>query len=325
MGGEEVRLPSWEEFSVEDPLTAQVVRQMLLGVSTRGYSKGLEPMTEQQTRGTSRSAASRRFMAATQESLQAFLQAPLSDFDLTALMIDGVHIGEHVVLVAMGIDAEGSKRVLGLHEGATENAVATTALLTSLRDRGMRTDRSVLVVLDGAKALQASVREVFGDRAVIQRCQVHKMRNVLEHLPQKRREFVRAALRRAWKAPSSQEGCKQLEALAKSLNAEHPSAAASLREGAAETVAIIDFALPPPLESALRTTNAIENLMGSVRRISRNVRRWRGGAMILRWVCAAVLDASKTFRKLRGHKAMVTLVGHLRRRDSASTSVRQAA
>ena len=326
MAGQEVRLPSWNVFSAVDPLTAHVVRQMLLGMTTRGYGKGLEPAPQLESRGTSRSAVSRRFVASTQEALKAFLQAPLGEFDLVALMLDGIHIDGHVVLVALGIDSGGNKRVLGIHEGATENAVATTSLLTSLRDRGMRTDCSVLVVVDGAKALHAAVRVVFGNRAVIQRCQVHKIRNVLEHLPQKRREFVRAALRRVWKAPSSEDGVKQLESLAKSLDVECPSAAASVREGADETVAIIDLALPPALERTLRTTNAIENIMGSVRRTSRNVHRWRGGDMILRWVCAAVEKAAKTFRKLRGHQGMATLVGQLRKRDSAvSTPASQAA
>jgi putative transposase len=326
MAGEEVRLPSWELFSSGDPLTAHVVRQMLLGITTRGYGKGLEPVPELKTRGTSRSAVSRRFVASTEEALAGFLASPLGGFDLVALMIDGIHIDGHVMLVALGVDGRGEKRVLGLHEGATENETATTALLTSLRERGLRTDRSVLVVTDGAKALHAAVRAVFGSRAVMQRCQAHKMRNVLEHLPEKRREFVRAALRRAWKAPSCEDALKQLESLAKSLDTECPSAAASVREGSSEVVRIIDLALPPALERTLRTTNAIENLMSSIRRTSRHVRRWRGGAMILRWVHAAVDKATKSFRKLRGHGGMPTLVGHLRRLDaSASTAVAEAA
>jgi transposase-like protein len=324
--GEEVRLPSWEIFSSQDPLSAHVVRQMLLGITTRGYGSGLEPMAQIETRGTSRSAVSRRFVASTQAALDAFLAASLDGFDLVALMIDGIHIGGHVVLVALGVDGAGDKRVLGLHEGATENATATTALLTSLRGRGLRTDRSVLVVTDGAKALHAAVRAVFGSKAVMQRCQVHKMRNVLDHLADKRREFVRASLRRAWKAPSSEDALKQLEGLAKSLESECPSAAAAVREGASEVVRIIDFGLPPALERTLRTTNAIENIMSSIRRTSRQVRRWRGGEMILRWVHAAVEKASKGFRKLRGYGGLPTLVGHLRRLDATgSTAVAQAA
>jgi putative transposase len=242
------RLPSWEFFSYGDPLTAHVLRQMLLGITTRGYSKGLEPVPELKTRGTSSSAVSRRFVASTEEALASFLAAPLGGFDLVAMMIDGIHIDGRVMLVALGVNGQGEKRVLGLHEGATENEAATTALLTGLRNRGLRTDRSVLVVTDGAKALHAAVRAVFGAKAVMQRCQVHKMRNVLEHLPEKRREFVRAALRRAWKAPSSEDALKQLETLARSLDVECPSAAASVREGASEVVWIIDLALPPELE-----------------------------------------------------------------------------
>jgi transposase-like protein len=327
LAGEEVRLPSWEQFSAEDPLTAHVIRQMLLGVTTRGYGRGLEPASpELETRGTSRSAVSRRFVAATQESLDAFLNARIDDFDLVALLLDGIHIGGHVVLVALGIDSDGKKRVLGIHEGATENEVATTALLTSLRDRGIRTDRSVFVGVDGAKALHKAVKSVFGKLAVIQRCQVHKMRNVLEHLPKKRRELVRASMRKAWRAPSADDALRQLEALAKSLQAESPSAAASVREGAAETVTVLRLNLPAPLERTLRTTNAIENLMGSVRRTGRNVKRWRDGTMVMRWAFAAVDKAAKSFRRIRGHEGLKTLVGQLRKRDeSLSTSTAAAA
>jgi putative transposase len=293
MDGQEVQLPSWEQFSALDPLMAHVVRQMLLGMTTRGYAKGLEPAPQVESRGTSRSAVSRRFVASTEVALRAFLERPLADFDLVVLMIDGIHIDGQVVLVALGVDGAGHKRVLGLHEGATENETATTALLTNLRERGLRADRSVLVVTDGAKALHKAVRNVFGEKAVMQRCQVHKMRNVLDHMPDKRREFVGAALRRAWRAPSVADALRQLESLAKTLESEAPSAAASVREGAAETVAILRFALPPALERTLRTTNAIENLMGSIRRVSRRVKRWRGGAMILRWVVASVEHAGR--------------------------------
>ena len=326
MAGEEVQLPSWELFSASDPLTAHVVRQMLLGMTTRGYGKGLEPLPAVAARGTSRSAVSRHFVASTEEALAAFLTRPLGDFDLVVLMLDGIHIDGQVVLVALGVDGHGQKRVLGIHEGATENETATMALVTDLRERGLRTDHSVLVVTDGAKALHKAVRNVFGKKAVLQRCQVHKMRNVLEHLPERRREFVRAALRRAWRAPSVDDALRQLESLAKALSSESPSAAASVREGASETVAVLHFGLTPSLERTLRTTNAIENLMGSVRRVSRRVKRWRGGSMILRWVSASVEHASKAFRKLRGHAGMQTLVAHLRKLDaSPSTAARKVA
>lgn len=176
LDGAEIHLPSWTAFAAEDPLDERAVNQMLVGVTTRRYARSLEPLAAPlPERGTSKSAVSRRFVAATQKQMDAWLGADLSQVDLAALMIDGIVIAEHVMLVALGIDSDGKKHVLGVREGATENAVACTALLTDLRDRGLRTDRAVLVVIDGGKALAKAVRNVFGARAVVQRCQAHKV------------------------------------------------------------------------------------------------------------------------------------------------------
>jgi transposase-like protein len=178
--GKEVPLPSWEQFSAEDPLLTRAVEQMLVGVATRKYKRSLEPLPAGVSeRGTSKSAVSRRFVEATEAQLEKWLAEPLGDFAIAVLMLDGIVCGAHTVLVALGIDEQGYKRVLGVCEGATENAAACTALLSNLVDRGLRTDRSILVVIDGSKALAKSVRDVFGNRALIQRCQVHKKSNVL--------------------------------------------------------------------------------------------------------------------------------------------------
>jgi transposase-like protein len=199
--GEEIMLPSWGAWSAEDPLDERAIEQMLVGVSTRKYRRSLEPLPpKQRSRGASRSAVSRRFVRGTTAQLRKLMERDLSGLDLTVLMLDGVHfIGEHVIIVAVGIDAGVRKHVLGLWEGATENKTSCTALLEELAARGLRTDRSILVVLDGSKALYRAVRAVFGNRALIQRCQEHKKRNVLDALPQSKRASVKRTLTQAFR------------------------------------------------------------------------------------------------------------------------------
>lgn len=323
MDGQEVELPSWSAFSSEDPLEARALEQMLVGVSTRQYRRSLEDVPAGvETRGASRSAVSRRFVAKTKAQMESWLGEDLSAVDLVVLMLDGVHIDDHVLLVALGIDAEGRKHVLGIREGATENATACTALLTDLRERGMRTDRTTLVVLDGAKALAKAVREVFGSRGLVQRCQVHKIRNVMDELPEEMRASVRAAMREAYGCRDAARAKKLLGNLARRLRQSHEGAAASLEEGLDETLTVMRLRLPKGLERVLSTTNAIENLIGSVRRISKRIRRWRDGRMILRWTVAAVSDAQTRFRRVAGaHRAMSELVIALRARDPHTNAV----
>jgi transposase-like protein len=299
--GREVTLPSWEAFSVEDPLHERAMEQMLVGVSTRRYARSLEPLPDDLVaRGTSRSAVSRRFVAATEQQMDEWLGRDLTAIDLAVLMLDGVYVKDHVLLVALAIDTDGNKHVLGVREGATENAVACTALLADIRDRGIRTDRTVLVVLDGAKALAKAARNVFGTRALIQRCQVHKARNVLDQLPEALRPSVRQALREAYRCADADRAKKLLTNLARRLRGDHPGAAASLDEGLDETLTVMRFGLPKSLARVLSTTNAVENLIGSVRDLGRRVKRWKDGQMILRWTVTAVADAASRFRRVTG-------------------------
>ena len=319
LDGQEVQLPSWTAFGAEDPLHERAVEQMLVGVSTRRYARSLEPLpADLPSRGTSRSAVSRRFVAATEQQMAEWLGRELGGLELGVVMIDGIHIDEHVLLVALGIDADGKKHVLGVREGATENAAACTALLADLRDRGLRTDRPVLVVIDGAKALAKAVRNVFGERAIVQRCQAHKLRNVVDQLPDDMKPSVRQALREAYAAGDADRAQTMLTNLVRRLREKHPGAAASLAEGLDETIAVKRLRLPKKLERQLSTTNSIENLMGSVRRLSRRVKRWRGGKMILRWTVTAVADAATRFRRITGaREGMVELMRVLHERASA--------
>ena len=186
--GRELRLPSWREWSARDPLDERALEQMVLGVSTRGYARSLEPLPEAVTvRGVSKSAVSERFVYGTERKLAELMSRDLRQLQVVALLIDGVHFGEHVVLAAVGVDAQGDKHVLGLREGATENAAAVRALLADLVERGLDTSRALLIVIDGAKALHKAVVEVFGAHALIQRCREHKKRNVTDALPERLR------------------------------------------------------------------------------------------------------------------------------------------
>jgi transposase-like protein len=312
----EVALPTFHTMAATDPLDRRVVEQMLVGVATRQYARSLEPLgPEMQSRGTSKSAVSRRFVARTTAQLAAWQSALLDSLDLVALLIDGVHLGDHCLIVALGIAADGQKHALGLWDGSTENATVCQGLLANLQSRGLRTDRSLLVILDGSKALHKAVRAIFGDAALIQRCQVHKMRNILEYLSDRDRSWAQAILRRAYQTTDVKTAQRLLLDLARRLEVEYPSAAESVREGLDETLTVLTLKLSPRLRRSLATTNAAESLLSRTRHVKRNVKRWRSGQMMLRWVAAGVLEAVKGFRRVKGYADMPLLIAALRARD----------
>jgi putative transposase len=312
----EVALPTFHTMAATDPLDRRVVEQMLVGVATRQSGRSLEPLApEMVSRGTSKSAVSRRFVARTTAQLAAWQSAPLDALDLVALLIDGVHLGDHCLIVALGIAADGQKHALGLWDGSTENTTVCQGLLTNLQSRGLRTDRSLLVILDGSKALRKAVRATFGDAALVQRCQVHKTRNILEYLSDRQRPWAQAILRRAYQSADVKTAQRLLLDLARRLENEYPSAAESVREGLDETITVLTLNLSARLRRSLATTNAAESLLSRTRHVKRNVKRWRGGQMMLRGVAAGVLEAVKGFRRLKGYADRPTLVTALRARD----------
>ncbi len=314
--GRELHLPSWREWSARDPLDERALEQMVLGVSTRRYARSLEPLPEAVTvRGVSKSAVSERFVYGTERKLAALMSRDLRELRVVALLIDGVHFGEHLVLAAVGVDERGDKHALGLREGATENTAAVRALLADLVERGLATDRSLLIVIDGAKALHKAVVEVFGAHALIQRCREHKKRNVTDALPERLRAAVRSAMNQAYGTRDTKRAQRLLDNLARRLEHQHPGAAASLREGLEETLTVMRLGLPGNLERVLSSTNLIENLFSRVREIGRRVRRWQSGTMVLRWTAAGVLEAERGFRKLAGYRAMPILAAALRAHD----------
>jgi transposase-like protein len=322
--GAEIPLSTWQVLSKDDPLTARMYEQMMVGVATRKYARSLEPLPEQlEESGTSKSSVSRRFIEATAEKLDAWMRRPLGEFDVVAVFIDGIHLGEHVVLVALGVDSLGAKHVLGLWEGATENTEACRALLADLVERGVKPDRTRLFVIDGSKALRGAIRDAFGRRALVQRCQVHKVSNVLGHLPKKMHASVRHALRQAYQATKIETAKRLLNALAKRLESDHPSAASSLREGLDETLTVMGLKLPRSLERSFSTTNPIECLNSRIRQVAGRVKRWQGGNMVLRWAAAAVNEAARGFRRLKGHIEMPKLIAALRTHDDALKGVKK--
>jgi putative transposase len=320
-GSGEVPVPAYELFTSTELLGKMAMERMLAGVSTRRYPVALEPVgehVEADAKSTSKSAVSRKFVAMTETALTDLLAADLSGLDLVAIMIDGVHFADHLCVVALGIGIDGIKHPLALVEGSTENTTLVRGLLVGLRDRGLDVTRPILAVLDGAKALSAAVREVF-DHPVIGRCQLHKIRNVQDHLPQKLRSLVGQRMRQAYHADSALAAQALLEKLAAELDKTHPGAAVSLREGMAETLTVLRLGLPPTLARTLRSTNAVESMISISRDHSRNVKRWRDGQMAMRWCAAGMVEAGKQFRRVNGHLHLPALRAALHRHVGTET------
>ena len=308
----ELKLPAFAWAAQADPLDAATMASMAAGVSTRRYVRTLDPLpAPEEPRSVSKSAVSRRWVALSQAQLHEWLSCSLKELDLPVVMIDGIHFRERVILVALGIDAQGDKHVLGLREGSTESTRVVRSLLSDLIDRGLDADCARLWVIDGGKALRRAIVDCFGQRALVQRCQEHKRRNVVEHLPQELHAGVGRAMRAAWDSGNAVLAKKQLQRLASSLEARHPGATASLREGMDETLTAQTLGISGALYRTLRTTNPIENLNGSIAHFTRNVKRWKDGQMTLRWIAGALSDAKGRFRKLRGHRDMKLLLAEL--------------
>lgn len=317
--GREVVLPAYTQLQQEDVLDDRALEQMLVGVSTRKYQRSLEPVVpDLHESATSKSAVSRRFVAKTTAQLEAALARPLDGEDWAALMIDGIAFHEHVVVIVLGVDATGKKHLLSFREGTTENATLCRELLSGVVARGVPADRSILVCIDGGKGLRKAVTEVFGNFAAVQRCQVHKRRNVLDQLPDELRVQVRTAMNQAYGAAKYETALRQLQNQVRVLSKGHPSAADSLREGLHETLTVKKLGLTGALAKTLETTNPIENVNSGVRRVGGRVKRCRDGGMALRWVATGALEHATNFRRLKGHKDMPQLVAALRARDDES-------
>jgi putative transposase len=310
--GHEVALPTWKAAKAEDWLGRWAMNLMLINVSTRKLRRAVRlpecDLPAVMGDGTSKSAASRRFVALSAERMAEWMASDLAKLDLLVIQIDGLRIGNDLVLVAaLGIDGEGNKHPLGLIEGATENATVVQALIDNLIERGVDPKVCRLFIVDGAKALTKVIRSTFGRQTPIQRCQVHKARNVIDRLPKPLHASARKALRQAWELDDADKAERLLRNLACRLEQEAPGVAASILEGLDEILTVNRLGLPAQLRRSLACTNSIENVMGTVRRVCRNVKRWRNTAMALRWTAAGMLEAAKGFRRLKAHKQLPIL------------------
>jgi putative transposase len=310
--GQEVTLPSWSAAQAEDWLGRWAMNLMLINVSTRKLQRAVRlPESDLPAvlgDGTSKSAASRRFVALSAERMAEWMASDLSKLDLLVIQIDGLHIGNDLVLIAaLGIDGEGNKHPLGLIEGATENAAVVQALIDNLIERGLDPKVGRLFIVDGSKALTKVIRSSFGRHTPIQRCQVHKARNVIDRLPKSLHASVRKALRQAWELEDPDKAERLLRNLARRLEQEAPGVAGSILEGLGEILTVNRLRLPAQLRRSLACTNSIENVMGTVRRVCRNVKRWRNAGMALRWTAAGMMEAAKGLRRLKAYKHLPIL------------------
>lgn len=310
--GGEMALPSWQAALSEDLLGKWALNLMLINVSTRKFGRAVRlpggdiPATTGS--GVSKSAVSRRFVALSAERMKEWMAADLSGLDLLIIQIDGIHIEDNLMLLAaVGIDGNGTKHPLGVIEGATENAAVAQALLDNLIGRGLDPTVCRLFIIDGAKALSKAIRNTFGRHTPIQRCQVHKARNITERLAKPLHASVRKALRQAWELDDADKAEKLIRNLARRLEREAPGVCASILEGIDEILTVTRLGLPVELRRSLACTNIIENMNGTIRQVCRNVKRWRDAKMVLRWTAAAMLEAAMGFRRLKAHKQLPIL------------------
>ena len=304
----EVSVPVYEAMQDDSRLCGRILEILMRGVSTRAYKQVLPEMAE--AVGISKSSVSREFIEASEQALKSLCERRFDELDLLVIYIDGQVFGEHHVITAVGVDAQGCKHVLGMVAGASENAVAATALLEDLVERGVRPGRARLFVIDGSKALRKAITAVFGAHNPVQRCRSHKVRNVMGHLPDDIKDQVKAALKGAFRL-GAQQGMARLEKQAQWLEQEYPSAAASLREGLEELFTVNRIGLSPSLRRCLTTTNIIESPHSGVRKRTSRVSRWRDSKMVLRWAAAAFLDAESHFHRIMGYRDLWQLKAYL--------------
>lgn len=304
----EVEVPAYEALKTQGRLAGRMMDILLHGVSTRRYEKVLPAMAE--SVGISKSAVSRANIEAGTKLLAELAEKRFDGLDVLVIYIDGICLGSHHILGAIGVDSTGNKHVLGLRQGSSENTTTVSELLNDLVSKGVGPTRKRLFVIDGAKALRGGIDRVYGQDNPVQRCRNHKVRNVCDHLPKDQHANAKATLRAAWKLDAA-EGMKRIERLAQWYEKKHPSAAASLREGLQEMFTINRMGLPPTLMRCLATTNVIDSSHWGVRQRTGRVTHWQDGQMALRWATAAFEATARGFRRIMGHQQLWMLKAHL--------------
>jgi len=309
----EIPLATYQAFG--DPLSMRnsVMKNMILGISSRNYAESVESFVKGY--GIKKSSVSRHFVKATAEQMREFMERDLGGLDLVAIFIDGIEFKGHLIVVALGLDKGGKKHVLGLWQGATENATICTSLLEDIARRGLNIEKDYLFVLDGSKALRSAVAKMFGTNVTVQRCQQHKRRNVLAHLPKEHQHSIDARISAAYKMADYDDAKKSLELTVRYLEKLNPSAAASLREGLEETLTVHKLEVAGLLRKTLQTTNPIESCFSVSRTITGRVKRWRGDDMVQRWAVSSLLRAEKNFKRIKGYREIPKLIAALQQRS----------
>ena len=323
--GKEMPLPSWQEATQAGWLEEWAMSLMLMNVATRKFGRAVRlpeaGVASEAGSGLSKSAVSRRFKALTEARLAAWMASDLSVLDLLVIQIDGLHMADNLLMIgAVGVDAEGNKHPLGVVEGATENGATVQALLDNLIARGLDAQVCRLFIVDGAKALTKAIRRTFGADIPIQRCQVHKARNITERLDPKHHAAVRRALRQACEIDDADKAERLLRNLARRLELEAPGVSKSILEGLGEILTVTRLGLPPELRRSLASTNIIESMNAVIRQVCRNVKRWRDARMALRWTAAGMLEAAKGFRRLKAYKQLPILKAALAKHRDVNTA-----
>lgn len=313
--GKEVAVPAYEAMHNDARMGERMMNILIEGVSTRRYQRVLPQMAE--SVGISRSSVSRQAVEASAAELEQLLARRFDDVEIVIVYIDGMVFGETTVITAVGVDGNGNKHVLGLQEGATENAAAVKDLLESLVARGIGPDKKRLFVVDGSRALRSAILAIFGAQQPVQRCRIHKLRNVLDRLPNEQKDQVKAAMRAAWRL-DDKTGMAKLRKLSEWLERDYPAAANSLLEGLEECFTINRLGVPPSLHRCLATTNIIESPQAGVRMRTRRVCRWRDAAMVKRWVASAFIATEKNFRRIMGYRDLWMLQAILNGSESAT-------
>ena len=311
----EVEIPAYIAMQEQTPLGERMLDTLLRGVSTRNYKDVIPQMAE--TVGVSKSSVSRQAIEASEAELEALLSRRFDELKILIVYIDGVVFGEHTMIGAVGVDVKGHKHVLGIREGATENATVVTELLQDSAARGLNAKQKRLFIIDGSKALRAAINAVFGADQPAQRCRAHKLRNVLDHLPEEQKEQVKSLMRAAWKM-EAKAGMARIRKLAEWLEREYPSAAASLIEGLEECFTLNRLGVPPSLQRCLATTNIIESPHAGVRIRTRRVTHWQNGTMARRWMASAFLRREKNFRRIMGYRELWSLEAILSESQAAT-------
>ena len=305
----EIEITSYKKFQDDGPWQNSVMERMIAGVSARNYEKTVDEFAD--SYGISKSTISRKTLQGSAERLQELMERPLAGLDITAIAIDGVHIGETVQIVAIGIDSSGIKHVLGFRQGATENTTVTLELIRELAARGLDTSKPMLVMIDGSKALHSALKKFFGTQAVFQRCQLHKLRNVCEHLPKKYQGHFARKMKAAYAMKTYVDAKEALVKIVIELDRINESAANSLREGLEETLTVHRLGLPDVLRKSFSSTNIIESAFSVGRTAMRNVKRWTTNDQVHRYLGTSLLEAEKRFHKVRGHRSMSVLIAAL--------------